>query len=52
MYAWFYHFPIAQDNILTIEKACQSALGGADYYEHGKTEVWNTTIIVCLPLNV
>ncbi|EPE34526.1 hypothetical protein GLAREA_10220 [Glarea lozoyensis ATCC 20868] len=25
--------------------ACQSALGGADYYEHGKTEVWNTTII-------
>ena len=33
-------------------KACQSALGGADYYEHGKTEAWNTTIIVCLPLIV
>ncbi|KAG9234367.1 Tctex-1 [Amylocarpus encephaloides] len=25
--------------------ACQSALGGAEYYDHGKTETWNTTII-------
>ncbi|KAM3072386.1 hypothetical protein ACMFMG_009190 [Clarireedia jacksonii] len=25
--------------------ACQSALGGAEFYEHSKTESWNTTII-------
>ncbi|KAI9048615.1 hypothetical protein LZ554_007447 [Drepanopeziza brunnea f. sp. 'monogermtubi'] len=25
--------------------ACQSALGSADFYEHSKTETWNTTII-------
>ncbi|KAF4624429.1 hypothetical protein G7Y89_g13743 [Cudoniella acicularis] len=25
--------------------ACQSALGSADYYEHTKTEAWNTAII-------
>jgi len=25
--------------------ACQSALGSTDYYEHSKTEAWNTTII-------
>ncbi|KAI6709591.1 hypothetical protein JHW43_007861, partial [Diplocarpon mali] len=25
--------------------ACQSALGNAEFYEHSKTESWNTTII-------
>ncbi|RDW91223.1 hypothetical protein BP5796_02388 [Coleophoma crateriformis] len=25
--------------------ACSSALGSAEFYEHGKTEAWNTTII-------
>ncbi|CAG8975418.1 hypothetical protein HYALB_00010365 [Hymenoscyphus albidus] len=25
--------------------ACNSALGSAEYYEHAKTETWNTTII-------
>merc|ERR1711939_962177 len=25
--------------------ACQSALGSAEFYEHAKTEAWNTTII-------
>ncbi|PBP18607.1 dynein light chain [Diplocarpon rosae] len=25
--------------------ACQSALGNAEFYEHTKTEAWNTTII-------
>ncbi|PMD27448.1 hypothetical protein NA56DRAFT_667720 [Hyaloscypha hepaticicola] len=25
--------------------ACQSALGSTEFYEHSKTEVWNTTII-------
>ncbi|CZS92319.1 related to cytoplasmic dynein light chain [Rhynchosporium agropyri] len=25
--------------------ACQSALGNAEFYEHSKTEGWNTTII-------
>ncbi|KAF8864967.1 tctex-1 family protein [Acephala macrosclerotiorum] len=25
--------------------ACQSALGSAEFYEHPKTEAWNTTII-------
>ncbi|ESZ97426.1 putative dynein light chain (Tctex1) [Sclerotinia borealis F-4128] len=25
--------------------ACQNALGSADFYEHTKTESWNTTII-------
>jgi hypothetical protein len=32
-------------------KACQNALGSAEFYEHSKTESWNTTIIVCLPLS-
>ncbi|EFX04569.1 dynein light chain [Grosmannia clavigera kw1407] len=27
------------------EDACQSALGSAEFYEHDKTEQWNTTII-------
>ncbi|TVY33498.1 hypothetical protein LCER1_G000975 [Lachnellula cervina] len=25
--------------------ACQNALGATEYYEHNKTEAWNTTII-------
>ncbi|KAK2625184.1 hypothetical protein QTJ16_005553 [Diplocarpon rosae] len=28
--------------------ACHSALGHAEFYEHSKTEAWNTTIIVGL----
>ncbi|ERT02996.1 dynein light chain [Sporothrix schenckii 1099-18] len=27
------------------EDACQSAIGSAEFYEHEKTESWNTTII-------
>jgi hypothetical protein len=32
-----------------LSQACQSALGAAEFYEHSKTESWNTTIIVRLP---
>lgn len=30
-------------------QACASALGSSEFYEHSKTEQWNTTIIVCPP---
>lgn len=30
-----------------MSQACTSALGDAEFYEHTKTESWNTAIIVC-----
>lgn len=32
--------------MLTIVQACDSALGESEFYEHSKTEDWNTKIIV------
>lgn len=42
-----FHGNISIQHLLTIYQACQSALGTTEFYEHSKTESWNTTIIVC-----
>lgn len=31
-------------------QVCNSAVGSAEFYDHAKTEQWNSTIIVRLPV--
>ena len=34
---------------LTVAQACESAIGSAEFYDHSKTEQWNSAIIVSAP---